>query len=152
MGRPIKKKFFGPTNSPNRNPPETSNALSFGIKITAYLPASGETGYISGAGGSSAVASTIRRQVGSKKYICTNAQGVGRVRLSNNASPAKGFAYLVGYVAGTGAAENESSSGGTAVAIKKLTAHHAYGYNGHVYKWTAQNDSTMDYIELTLIM
>jgi hypothetical protein len=151
MGRPIKKQFFGGVNSPNVNPPETSNALSFGIRMLAYLPAVGTLGYISGTGGTEYLTSTIVRQVGSTKYVVTNAEGVGRVRLTSDATPGEGFAYLVGYIAGSGDTANESTSGGTAVALKKLTARRAYDFSGNIYTWSAQNDSTEDYIELTML-
>ena len=149
MGRPISKKFFGATNASNVS--SESNGTSFGIVMSAFIPAVGEAGYISGAGGSSAVDSIISRQVGSRKYVVTNAQGSGRVELGDQPSPVKGFGYLVGYIMGTGGTSNEKTSSGTTVAIKKLTARKAYGFDGHVYAWTAQNDSTQDYIELTLM-
>ena len=130
---------------------ETVGAGSYGIRMLAYLPAVNTLGYISGAGGTEYLTSTIVRQVGSTKYVVTNAEGVGRVRLSNDSTPGEGFGYLVGYVAGTGATANEATSAGTAVAIKKLTARRAYDYSGNIYSWTAQNDSTEDYIELTML-
>jgi hypothetical protein len=154
MGRPIKKKFFGAEDasvtSSNENDIETVDKGSFGITVTAYIPASGEAGYISGTGGSSAVSSTINRQVGSNKYVVTNAQGVGRIVLVKE-NPTKGQGVLLGYIAETGDTENESTSGGTSVAIAKLTARLAVDFDGNRYKWTAQNDSTEDYIELTAI-
>lgn len=64
------------------------------ITITAYLPASGGVGYISGAGGSSAVNSDIVRQVGRSRFTCKNAQGVGKVRLVA-AAPAAGEATVI---------------------------------------------------------
>ena len=67
-----------------------------------------------------------------------------------------GTMVIYGWVAGTftGALNtegNESLSGGTQVAIKKITARRAIAFNGTKYKWTLQNDSAADYIELTAI-
>jgi hypothetical protein len=64
------------------------------ISITAYIPADGEAGYISGAGGSSAVAADIMRQSGRNKYVVRTAQGVGRVKLVA-ATPTKGEASII---------------------------------------------------------
>ena len=64
------------------------------ISITAYIPAVGEAGYISGAGGSSAVAADIMRQSGRNKYVVRTAQGVGRVKLVA-ATPTKGQASII---------------------------------------------------------
>lgn len=50
------------------------------ILITAWVPASGSAGNISG-NGTSAVAGDIVRQSGNGKYIVRTAQGVGRVKL-----------------------------------------------------------------------
>ena len=163
MGRPIKKRFFGAVNSAitsaNDNPvegigptsPATPGTGSFGITLSAFIPAVGTLGYISGDGGTEYLTSTIVRQVGSTKYVVSNAEGIGRIRLSNDSTPGVGFGYLLGYVAGTGATANESTSTGTSKAIKKLTARRAYDFDGNIYTWSAQNDSTADYIELTLL-
>jgi hypothetical protein len=50
------------------------------IQITAWVPATGTAGNISG-NGTSAVAGDIIRQCGNGKYIVRTAQGVGRVKL-----------------------------------------------------------------------
>jgi hypothetical protein len=54
----------------------------------AYIPESGEAGYISGTGGSSRVLSDVIRQAGNNKYVVQNAQGVGVVRLVADGSAA----------------------------------------------------------------
>lgn len=132
MGRPIKKRFFGATNSPaagvGTEAGFATNAGSFGITILAYIT-----------GGTQALTSVINRQTGSNKYLVTNADGTGKIVLVNDTSPAEGEGYLVGYLAGS------------PVAIKKLTARKALGFNGTVYHWEAQNDSTQDIIVLTAI-
>jgi hypothetical protein len=126
MGRPLNKKFFG----------ISTGSANAGILLKAFIPAAGEAGYVSGTGGSSAVESYIRRQVGQRKYIVSNAQGEGRIVLVNTSSPAKGEGYLVGY-------ENFEP-----VAIKKLTARIAVDFNDNRYTWFLENDSTADVIRL----
>ena len=59
-----------------------------GLAMYAYIPESGEAGYISGAGGSSRVLSDVIRQAGNNKYVVQNAQGVGVVRLVADGSAA----------------------------------------------------------------
>lgn len=83
------------------------------IEITAYIPASGAAGYISGTGGSSAVTGDIVRQVGSNKYVVQTAQGIGRVA-------------LVATAPGAGEARIEATdSAGETYWVTKLTAHRA---------------------------
>lgn len=60
----------------------TANAIS----MTAYLSAAD--------GGSSAVASDITKQTGSKRYRVANAQGTGVVALVDNGSPSAGQGYI----------------------------------------------------------
>jgi hypothetical protein len=72
----------------------TANAIS----MTAYIT-----------GGSSAVASDITKQTGSKRYRVANAQGAGVVALVDNGSPTAGQGYI-------GATD---SAGGT-YYVKKL--------------------------------
>ncbi len=128
MGRPLKKSLFGPATGVNE-----------GVVIVAHIPALNTAGYVSGAGGSSAQVSYIVRQVGSRKYVVQNAEGVGRVVLTNNPTPAAGEAYLVGYTATT------------TVSIQKLTARQAVDFDGNRYSWYLENDSTADVIRLTAI-
>jgi hypothetical protein len=126
MGRPIKKSFFG----------VSTGSQNAGILLNAFIPAAGAAGYVSGTGGSSAVESYIVRQVGSKKYIVSNAQGVGRIELVNDSTPVAGEGYLLGY--------NNFSP----VAIKKLTAKLAVDFDDNRYTWSLENDSTADVIRL----
>lgn len=126
MGRPIKKEFFG----------VSTGSQNAGILLNAFIPAAGQSGYISGTGGSSAIESYIVRQVGSSKYVVSNAQGVGRIVLVNDSTPAQGEGYLVGY------------NNFTPVAIKKLTARIAVDFDNNRYTWVLENDSTADVIRL----
>jgi hypothetical protein len=63
------------------------------IQITAWVPATGAAGNISG-NGTSAVAGDIIRQTGNGKYIVRTAQGVGRVKLVAG-TPAVGEATII---------------------------------------------------------
>ena len=66
----------------------TTSARANGLAIYAYIPVSGTSGYLSGAGGSSRVLSDVVRQAGNNKYVVQNAQGVGVVRLVADGSAA----------------------------------------------------------------
>lgn len=58
-----------------------ANARQNSITITARIPAQNTLGYVSGAGGSSAVTGEIIKQVGSTRYLVQTAQGIGRCNL-----------------------------------------------------------------------
>jgi hypothetical protein len=116
MGRPIKKVNFG-----------TAAGANAGIIITAFVP-----------DGSSAVTGYIVKQVGSKTYKVTTAQGTGRCRLVETISAA-GQMTMVGF------------DGVDTVKIRKLTQHVAIDFSGNRYSWALMNDSSADYIELTPI-
>jgi len=90
-----------------------ASARQNSIEITAWIPASGAAGYISGAGGSSAVTGDIVKQVGSNKYIVETAQGIGRVTLVDTV-PAAGEARIAA-----------TDSAGETYWVTKLTAHRA---------------------------
>jgi hypothetical protein len=82
------------------------------IQITAWVPAAGAAGNVSG-DGTSAVLGDILRQVGSKKYIVKTAQGVGRVTLVAD-TPAAGEATIIA-----------TDANGNTYYVTKLTAHKA---------------------------
>lgn len=82
------------------------------IQITAWVPASGAAGNVSG-DGTSAVLGDILRQVGSKKYVVKTAQGVGRVTLVAD-TPAAGEATIIA-----------TDANGNTYYVTKLTAHKA---------------------------
>ena len=82
------------------------------ITITAWVPASGAAGNISG-NGTSAVTGDIVRQVGSKKYVVKTAQGVGRVTL------------VAGVIAAGQANIIATDANGNTYYVTKLTAHKA---------------------------
>ena len=92
---------FTPTNSAAVTAVLTTDSGSVGsgtnqenaIQITAWVPATGTAGNISG-NGTSAVVGDIVRQTGNGKYIVRTAQGVGRVKLVAG-TPAVGEATII---------------------------------------------------------
>ena len=98
-----------------------------GIIVTAFVP-----------GGTSAVTGYIVKQVGARTYTVSTAQGTGRCKLVENATVA-GQVTIVGF------------NGATSVKLRKITQHVAFDFAGNRYKWSLQNDSSADYIELTLV-
>ena len=98
-----------------------------GIVVSAFVPT-----------GSSAVAGYIVKEVGSKSYRVTTSQGTGKCRLVEAAS-APGEMTIVGF------------DGNDTIRIRKLTQHNAIDFTGKRYTWQLVNDSTEDYIELTLV-
>lgn len=139
MGRPLNKRNFGAVDTTASAPNESPIK---GIIVSAMKT-------------DTARSSTIVKQRGSKRFVVTNGtDGNFTATLAQGTSFAADTAatmVLYGYVAGSGATENESTSAGTKVAIAKITGRRCTGYNGTVYKWSLQNDSTADYIELTAI-
>ena len=87
------------------------------ITITAWVPATGAAGNITG-NGTSAVTGDIVRQCGSDKYIVRTAQGLGRVKLVAG-TPAAGQATIIA----------TDSAGGT-YYVTELRAHKAHIING----------------------
>jgi hypothetical protein len=86
------------------------------IAITAYIPASGAAGYISGAGGSSAVTGgDIVRQVGSRSFVVQTSQGIGRCTLKASAASAAGEMTITA-----------TDSGSNTYFVTKLTNRKAY--------------------------
>jgi len=97
------------------------------ITVTAFIPASGTAGYISGTGGSSAVTGDIIKQVGSYKYVVQTAQGIGRCTLKTS-----GAASAAGEMNITAV-----DSDGKTYYVQKLLAYRArlvpYGAAGHLF-------------------
>lgn len=122
MGRPIKKLNFGTAAN--------SNA---GILVSAMKTSVARQSY-------------IVKQVGSNKYDVYNAtDGTFRVKLAEGTSFAAdtaGTAVMVGY--------RDPGNDATRVTIKKLTARIMTGFDGTRYKWSLVNDSSSDYIQLSV--
>ena len=97
------------------------------IVAYAYIPASGQPGYISGTGGSSAVVSDIRKQKNDRRYVVKNAQGVGVCQLvTDGAANAQGEMTI-----------KATDQAGKTYYVAKLTSRKAvlvpYGANGHQF-------------------
>jgi len=112
------------------------------IKIYAYIPASGSVGYISGAGGSSAVLSDIVSQTGRSKYHVENAQGQGIVKLkTSGAASAAGEATITA-----------TDYTGTTYYVSKISAHRAtlVRYGGGSYEFAS--DTSVPWTFDTLVV
>ena len=131
MGRPIKKVNFGTYSG------------AIGIRCEAYI------------GGSNQNDVFIVKQVGSRRYtvqdVSVGASSNTRAKLVAGTPAADGEMRVTGYVAGSGANTNPSTSGGTAKYAAKITQRRFIASDGTRYRWTLVNDSTRDYIELTAI-
>jgi len=121
MGRPIDKRNFGATGGA----PST-------IPIRAQVDSTVFEGF-------------IVRQRGSKTF-----------NVSNDGGTKTGNATLVNKI--TGHAEGEMSIVGITtadpsetIAIQKITAHKAVGYNGTVYSWATADDSAESLLQLTAL-
>lgn len=122
MGRPINKRFFGPTGL-GTGP--TGNKLP----VRANLGAGEFEGY-------------IIKQRATRKFKVSNdaASQTGVVSLVNKLTGlTAGEGSLVGVVIGIGP-----------VAIRKFTSKHAFDFTGTRYTWSLQDDSTETLLILTL--
>ena len=124
MGRPVKRDVAGTLVFGDYT---TTQA---GIKVSARIP-----------GFATAKAAFIEKQVGSRNYKVTNADGTGKCLLVSSITAA-GQMVLLGY---TNAAADVS------VAIKRLNKRVATDFSGNRYTWVLDNDSSEDYIQLTLV-
>ena len=98
------------------------------------------TRFTASANGSASGAGTVNQLLRAKLVASTPAENK------------EGTMIILGYTAGTGAANSENNEfvgGGTSVAIRNLKKRTATGFNNNRYEWSLQNDSSMDYIELT---
>lgn len=127
MGRPVRKDVAGTEVFGDYATTAT------GIKVTAYIPTAD--------GGSSAVAGYIVKQVGSRRYKVTTAQGTGKCGLVESA-PGAGEMVMLGYT---------DPGADVSVAIRKLHKRTAIDFSGNRYTWILVNDSSEDYIQLTAI-
>ena len=124
MGRPVRRDVNGTEVFGDY---ATSSA---GIKVSARLP-----------GESTAKAGYIEKQTGARSYQVTNADGTGKCVLVASVAAA-GQVVMLGY---TDAATD------TSVALRKLQKRTAIDFSGNRYTWALVNDSSEDYIQLTLI-
>jgi len=98
------------------------------IRITAWLPAVGAAGYISGAGGSQGLEGDIVRQRGSRSFTVVTTEGKGRVKLTTTT-----------VTAGTASIEASDYNGNT-YYVSKLSNHRAT-----LTRWTQNGASAWVY-------
>ena len=108
----------------------TAATTNAGIVVSAQIP-----------GASAAKDGYIVSQRGARSYQVTNADGTGKCVLVETITAA-GQAVMLGYT---------DAAADTSVAIKKLQKRTAVGFDGNRYTWVLVNDSSADYIQLTLI-
>lgn len=124
MGRPVKRDVAGTLVFGDYT---TTQA---GIKVSARIPAF-----------ATAKAAYIEKQVGSRTYKVTNADGTGKCLLVSSITAA-GQMVLLGYT---------DAGADVSVAIKRLNKRVATDFSGNRYTWVLVNDSSEDYIQLTLV-
>jgi hypothetical protein len=126
MGRPVKRDVAGTLVFGDYA------TTAAGIKVSARIPTFG-----------TAKAGYIEKQTGSRSYKVTNADGTGKCVLVEEITAA-GQMVLTGYTAPTEADAN-------VVVIRKLNKKTATDFSNNRYTWLLVNDSSADYIQLTLI-
>lgn len=112
--------------------------------------------YFLGATGGSPATIPVRGDVDGTDFegFIVSQKGSTTFRISNDAGSKVGEAILVNKL--TGFAQGECAivgivDGGDAVAIQKITAHKAVGFNGTVYSWATADDSAESLLRLTAI-
>jgi hypothetical protein len=123
MGRPINKRFFGPTGL-------GSGSIGNKIPVRANLG----TGQFEG---------FILKQRATRKFRVSSDDTLqtGVIHLVDKETGLlSGEGSLVGIIIGTGPK-----------TIKKLTAKHAFDFSGVRYQWTLQDDSTETLLILTAV-
>lgn len=126
MGRPVKRDVAGTLVFGDYA------TTAAGIKVSARIPTF-----------STAKAGYIEKQTGSRSYKVTNADGTGKCVLVEEVTAA-GQMVLTGFTAPTEVDAN-------VVAIRKLNKRTATDFSNNRYTWLLVNDSSEDYIQLTLI-
>jgi len=127
MGRPVKRDVAGTLVFGDYA------TTAAGIKVSARIPTF-----------STAKAGYIEKQTGSRSYKVTNADGTGKCVLVDSIAAA-GEMVMTGYTNQGQAADNG------AVVIRKLNKRTATDFSNNRYTWVLVNDSSEDYIQLTLI-
>lgn len=116
MGRPIKKKFFGDVAGSGQQ-----------IQCTAWVPTVD--------GGTSAVTGYIVKQVGSRRYKVTTAQGTGICHLADPNAAA--------LTAGQMSVAVSPNAGGTEYA-RHIMERKVETFSDHSYKWVVTGVATTD--------
>jgi len=128
MGRPVKRDVAGTLVFGDY----TTTAA--GIKVAAYF------------GGSLRSDVFIVKQKGSRRYLCQDKSDSTQAvcKLVSGTPAANGEMSLVGYTAPTEVDAN-------VVVLRHLRKRTAIDWSGNSYTWQLVNDSSADYIALTLI-
>ena len=124
MGRPVKSDVAGTLVFGDYA------TTAAGIKVSAQIP-----------GESTAAAGYIVKQVGSRRYRITTGAGTGVCTLVSSIT-ADGQVVMLGYT---------NAGADVSVAIKRLNKRVATDFSGNRYTWLLVNDSSEDYIQLTLV-
>jgi len=127
MGRPVKRDVAGTLVFGDY----TTTAA--GIKVSARIP-----------GFATAKEAFIVKQTGSRSYRVTNADGTGKCVLVASIA-AEGQVVITGFTNQGQAANNG------AVVLRTLNKRTATDFSNNRYTWFLVNDSSEDYIQLTLI-
>lgn len=127
MGRPVKSDVAGTLVFGDYA------TTQVGIKVSAFIPADD--------GGTGAAAGYIVKQKGARTYKVTTAEGTGVCKLVASVAAA-GEMVMLGYT---------NPGADTSVAIRHLNKRTAIDFAGNRYTWLLVNDSSEDYIELTLV-
>jgi len=159
MGRPLKRKNFGPLGSTSKTSgyPDTGDGRDqHGIDTTGLVAK--EKGYnipvykarITGAdmdvanGGASDL--YILAQKGARRFkIFSISNGIGVCKLVDNdgsSGISDGEMVIRGFV---------NTNSGTAVYIKKISGKKVYDFNNNAYTWYVDDDSTANVLILTAI-
>ena len=127
MGRPVEKDVNGVAVFGDY----TGDAV--GIKVSAYLST-----------GTLRTDVYIVKQKGARTYkvIDKSDSTTGVCKLVSGTPAAAGEMRMIGYT---------NPGADVFVALKKLNKRVATDFSGNRYTWTLQNDSSEDYIELTLV-
>lgn len=111
--------------------------------------------YFLGATGGAPATIPVRANNGSGEFegYIVNQKGSQKFTVSNDADTDQGVCFLVNKVTGLSSAECAivGQASGENVAIQKITAHKAVGFNGTVYSWAVADDSTESLIILTAL-
>jgi hypothetical protein len=138
MGRPLNKRHFGSLSNEN---PDKSIKCNFhdGTAIRQDR--------------------VILKQVSRNKYACkNNTTGTNTAITSVEAEITAGTAFVCTNVdVATGSLTSGQmniigvTGGGTAVRVKRLTAHYAYDWSDNRYTWVVDDDSTSTQLTLTAV-
>lgn|SRR6056300_641734 len=111
--------------------------------------------YFLGATGGSPATIPVRADISGTDFegYIVNQKGSKTFTVSNDGNTLQGECVLVNKINGHDAGEMSivGLANGSAVAIQKITAHKAVGYDGVVYSWAVADDSSESLLILTAL-